>query len=346
MKSLYSCKQVCKSWYNIIKHLKFIQLHLLNNNNNNPNNNPPCLIIRQTWNEDYRVRLIYNNNNNNNPPCLIIRQTWNEDYHVRLIYNENVKALDETTLISSIVKVNSPPKRYVEIYSCNGLIFTVAKFNGWVLDIEPYFIINPITQDQIVVPKPPLIECIKDYLFGFGFDPVSKVFKVITIVTLQDTVCEIVAQVYNVGTNEWGMSSEIQFNIPSKSNDNESNKESNVFVNRALHWIGSTKISTGNTAQQIVLFNLDTEEFQQLPLPPGLGDKNIKRNLLVLGECLGVVHAIHAEYIRIWVMKDYRLESSWSKEYIIRHMPIDTSGASSLSANSYDEERRNFAFML
>lgn len=75
----------------------------------------------------------------------------------------------------------------------------------------------------------------------------------------------------------------------------------------------------------IVSFNLDTEVFQEVPLPSGfeLDAREFNHYLVVLGECVCVVHTVKTEHIEIWVMKEYGVESSWVKEYIIQNVDFD-----------------------
>lgn len=191
-----------------------------------------------------------------------------------------------------------------EIYSTNGLGFS-GKY--------PFFICNPVTGEKMEFPyHPPYIDR-EDSKCWFGFAPLSKVFKVVRFVyvMLQVFSIGIYAEVYNCATRKWSVIP----NVPFFNNTKE-----NVLVNGVLHWMGLT-----NNLDANVSFNLDSEEFQEVPLPSGflLDISKFKLYLVILGECLCIVHTVEAEHIEIWVMKEYGVESAWVKEYIIQDIDLE-----------------------
>ncbi|KAL3624743.1 hypothetical protein CASFOL_031411 [Castilleja foliolosa] len=73
---------------------------------------------------------------------------------------------------------------------------------------------------------------------------------------------------------------------------------------------------------KIIAFDLGSEKYRQMPLPPPLEERYIpvKRYLSVLDGCLVLSDYSHAdsrdderELYDVWVMKDYGVEDSWIK---------------------------------
>ncbi|KAF9610525.1 hypothetical protein IFM89_022805 [Coptis chinensis] len=172
-----------------------------------------------------------------------------------------------------------------QIHSCHGLVFSCR---------PPYFVSNPITGEHGVVPKPPMSE-LEALVTGFGYDSVYEVFKVIRILeVLEGNKCCTSAEVFNFGYGKWRCIRKVQYNY--------NKKNVNVFLNGALHWIGSP--CENRDSDVIISFNLDTEEFHPLPLPKFcLGTENFSLYLSVLGGRLHLVHTLNRKHIKVWVMK-------------------------------------------
>ncbi|KAL5730505.1 hypothetical protein ACHQM5_003313 [Ranunculus cassubicifolius] len=198
-----------------------------------------------------------------------------------------------------------------------------------------YFICNPSTGEHTVIPDC-TIDTPRSYRYvitGFGWDAVSDVLKFIRISdnSIADICLGTFLEVYNVGTGEWKVikwAGAEQAPVRASSMSWFSRKP-NTFLKGRLHWLACPY----DESMTIISLRMDTDEFQPLPLPQdldldptfvGLGNFGHKRRfnhyLLVLGECLSLVHDINDEHIEIWMMKVYGLQSSWEKRYIIRNV--------------------------
>ncbi|KAL3504183.1 hypothetical protein ACH5RR_034024 [Cinchona calisaya] len=75
----------------------------------------------------------------------------------------------------------------------------------------------------------------------------------------------------------------------------------------------------------ISCFNLEEELFQPFPAPPELDQHNIA-SLELYHDCLCVCDNTLDFDLVIWVMKEYGIKKSWSKEFVIDKHPIDLVG--------------------
>ncbi|KAL5727998.1 hypothetical protein ACHQM5_001129 [Ranunculus cassubicifolius] len=285
IKSLCPCRWVNKSWFNAIKNPAFIEM--------------------------YHSKVILNNS-----PCIIyqVERYYRDPYFIDLECLDDTDNMPKSTLCNPKMPISN-----LSIYSCNGLILSGKKHDY--RETYTLFVCNPITGEQVAIPKP-VYDDREDVKSGFGFAPISKVFKVIRMAEVRIPfrfLSETDVEVYNCGTGEWrGVN-----NVPYLFNLYYETPNTNVLVNGALHWIGVPNLAKADDV--IVAFDLETEVFQEVPLPPGfkLDTDNIKQYLVVLGECLCIVHTVKKDHIEIWVMKDYGVESSWVKEYVIKQLMWD-----------------------
>lgn len=88
---------------------------------------------------------------------------------------------------------------------------------------------------------------------------------------------------------------------------------SEALVNGALHWLGQAKVSH---SQLIISFNLENEGFYQIPSPNCRFDM-LQSHLLLLGGCLSLTVHTDKNNIDIWLMKNYGIQGSWTKEFTI-----------------------------
>ncbi|KAL6293551.1 hypothetical protein ACE6H2_001693 [Prunus campanulata] len=85
-----------------------------------------------------------------------------------------------------------------------------------------------------------------------------------------------------------------------------------ICLSGFLHWINYSRT-------MICAFDLESEDFQELPLPPGWDLESLKKSGLdfrVLRGCLSVT-VRSMERMSIWVMKEYGVKESWSLEFNI-----------------------------
>ncbi|KAL5725166.1 hypothetical protein ACHQM5_008340 [Ranunculus cassubicifolius] len=230
-----------------------------------------------------------------NSPCVIFLDIdFREKYHF-LINHEDLE-LRKTELPRYLAQL---PRPLPEMASCNGLIFSHR---------QPYFICNPITGEHMVLPRPEFGS--KDTVTGFGFDVVSKVFKVIRIMEDEEEMfaSNTYLEVFNFSSGKWSFKHGVHCSFDTTAN---------VYFNGSLHWIGSPRV--------IISFNLHTEEFQQIPLPRVInsGSSTSEPYLVVLQTSLCVIRTVTKEHIEIWAMKEYTSQPIWGKIFTIQDIKME-----------------------
>ncbi|PIA34622.1 hypothetical protein AQUCO_03700127v1 [Aquilegia coerulea] len=292
VKSLLRFRCVCKTWLEVLKNnLYFSNLHLhyqLMETKHNPNPNDDHGIVFELLERGNEFKYCYADN-----------------------YNE----IDKTTFLKF------PFSMSCEIVGiCNGLIclrYHISERNS------NFYLWNPLIGDVFTVPYSiPIPSCfcnpggIRQTVFGFGFHEDTNEFKVIRIFYVipykwKHLKSEILSHVsvYTLGTNSWRILPDISYKV-TKGN------ESSVLVNGALHWFGA---KTGTIVYDVIVsFDLKDEVFQHIPSPKGVRFKYpYSRQIGHMGGLLSFFSSLANEYLHIWVMKEYGLAESWTKQFII-----------------------------
>ncbi|KAF7137913.1 hypothetical protein RHSIM_Rhsim07G0064200 [Rhododendron simsii] len=313
VKQILICKRVCKTWRNIISSPEFAKLHFARGET------VPLLRSSAPSRVSRTLFLV-------EPPehC-----SGFDDGPVKMKLDTKLKipVYDEETVIES-VEMDPPPKSGVKlraehhelkvVNSCNGLLCLCEPnldFPGMVWR-NPIAVCNPITGEYINLPDP--IEWDRDTKrslsihCGLGFSPKMNQYKVIRFREAffsREGEIGSMTEIHTLGTGSWKR----VFNVPSSL---YYNKGSPTYLNGSLHWIYTEEKGSNS----IVSFNFDNENFQSVPPPPfkickSLMDMNAELVLGVLRGCLSVCDGSGFEKLKIWVMKEYGVQESWSKEF-------------------------------
>ncbi|KAF9605687.1 hypothetical protein IFM89_018030 [Coptis chinensis] len=122
------------------------------------------------------------------------------------------------------------------------------------------------------------------------------------------------AEVYTLGSDTWR---EIPVSIPYIITFM---KRSSLAINGCVHWLVISRNDHDYGIRFILSFNVNTDEFSIIETPSPVNNHvnfGFVNNLMVLGERLCFIYGdglFRGE--EIWVMKDYGVHSSWSKEYV------------------------------
>ncbi|KAM5569670.1 hypothetical protein ABKV19_016931 [Rosa sericea] len=304
IKTLIKCRRVCKSWRSLFSDPRFTKDLLART--------PTCYLVMASG------RYFLLDFNDTSSP-------------------NGVAALKTTFLRSSDDFVGS----------CNGFLCLYKKQ----LNRHGFFISNPITGECLPLPKPmkqddpPPISCgpsadavtnnilaflestrpksVKEIVyqsccaFGFGFSPISGVYKVVLFTSSRlieaSSPLEFVLRsgplkvmVLTVGSGSWRyIGDSVMCNF---------DHQSGIYLNGCLHWIG---LPTQGT-RFIYAFDIESECFQQIYLPPFTLDNEItKCNLGVVNGCLSITVPSSYDFT-VWVMKDHGVKEPWTKELDIK----------------------------
>jgi len=158
---------------------------------------------------------------------------------------------------------------------------------------------------------------ISDQYFGFGFSPRTREYKLVRIsrCSYEDgrTYCQ--TMIFSLGKNgcqDYEIHS--PFVCPDQSSD--------VVVGGAIHWLCEGEKSTwfDIKLRSILSFDLYEEKFQLIPKPNCQINRFCK--ISVLGGCLALTGDFNDEYgiheVHIWVLKEYGVKESWTKEFVLR----------------------------
>ncbi|KAG5009984.1 hypothetical protein JHK87_018499 [Glycine soja] len=150
-----------------------------------------------------------------------------------------------------------------------------------------------------------------EFLFGFGYDPSTDDYLLILVSTFFITPPEVGLHVFSFKTCSW------KEYYPSLSYDDCGNKcRAGSLLNGALHWL---VFSRDKKRHVIIAIDLIQMILFEIPLLDSLiSEKYLIDCLRVIGGCLGVCCWVQErEVTEIWVMKEYKVQSSWTKSFVI-----------------------------
>ncbi|PIA30008.1 hypothetical protein AQUCO_05700007v1 [Aquilegia coerulea] len=152
---------------------------------------------------------------------------------------------------------------------------------------------------------------------GFTFDKITNTYKVVCTWQFAngiygDSFLKTGVEIYILGSGRWRSVEDVPsyFFCPPIT--------SQVFVNRALHGLIRYCRSDSEFDNGIGAKDITSENFRILEEPPR-DNSTRSRTLAVLKESLCLIDYTvgQLEEICLWIMKDYGIKKSWTKEYIV-----------------------------
>ncbi|KAK8346490.1 hypothetical protein V6Z11_A07G221000 [Gossypium hirsutum] len=282
--SLVQFKFVCKRWRALTQDPVLADMHL----SRKADGNDPCLILHC----DFPIR---------NQIYFLDLSAHNQD-------KDKVKRL--------YVPFQATMPEFDVVGSCNGLLcLSDSLYN------DALYIHNPFTMDCIELPKSRQYSD-HELVFGFGFHPKTKEYKVVKIVYYRNTSSYSRArrtvypqsdvQIYTLGSSSWRSLGKVSYQFV--------RRPSEALVNGRLHWVSRPR--RYHPARRLISFDLADEQFREVPKPDCGGLNRCNFHLSVLGGCLAA--AVYGNYgkLEIWVMKCYNVKESWVKQFTIgAYMP-------------------------
>ena len=91
------------------------------------------------------------------------------------------------------------------------------------------------------------------------------------------------------------------------------------LVSGALHWIAGEGEVKNPKDRMIVSFDVNSEKFRKLALPPGhIEAKNFETHLSSFRGKLAFIRSEHPAFVfSIWVMREYGVVDSWTKIFVV-----------------------------
>lgn len=276
---------VCKSWYSLITNPSFISTHLSHQSN------PTFKTSTKTiYSVPYRFYL-HNIDDN--------LDDWVE--------------LDCPVGILNLI-----------VGCCNGVICLFDYFSPgrrslilWNPSIRKAFAL-PL---PISIPDPAFMSHVLDggfryynlpnFTLGFGFDPVSKDYKVVRVYWRWEKDRDVTflhADVCSLSKNGWRtVKSSVEggrFDI----------KHRGVYVSGVIHWMCKLKLANKVFLRTVLAFNLANEEFSQILLPNPLSCSVLLSVRVIEDEDKAkLAVSSTGDESNVWVMEEYGVENSWRK---------------------------------
>ncbi|XP_026383646.1 F-box/kelch-repeat protein At3g06240-like [Papaver somniferum] len=162
------------------------------------------------------------------------------------------------------------------------------------------------------MPRSPNQDYEKDIgIYGFGYNYNIDDYKVFKIV---DVSGETTVEVYTLGLDSWKSILTIPYRF-------DANRTAGVLVNGSLHWLGET--GDEDIFNTIISLDISNDGFEEVKLPKEtLEDGHLFGNVELLEGCLCVLSYIYKVRYEVWVMRDYGVQESWTKRYVISHERI------------------------
>ncbi|KAK8674287.1 hypothetical protein V6N13_112581 [Hibiscus sabdariffa] len=253
----------------------------------------------------------------NDDPCLILHG----DFPIRnLLYflDLSVHNQDKEKVKRLYVPFQATMPEFDVVGSCNGLLcLSDSLYN------DALYVHNPFTMDFMELPKSRQYPD-QELVFGFGFHPKTKEYKVVKIVYYRNTsnysygrarrtvYPQSDVQIFTLGTSSWRSLGKVSYQFV--------RRPSEALVCGRLHWVSRPR--RYHPARRIISFDLADEQFREVPKPDCGGLNKCNFHLSVLRGRLAV--AVYGNYgkLEIWVLKCYNEKESWAKEFTIgAYMP-------------------------
>ncbi|KAJ7980172.1 F-box protein [Quillaja saponaria] len=207
-------------------------------------------------------------------------------------------------------KINLPISKFGLVNSCNGLLCLSGSDRE-----EPIYVCNPVLGEYITVPSATKDRHWGSFL-GLGFCARTNQYKVLQTFypNIESSWLNYLeAEIYTLGTGVWRSIGHAPRALVASP--------FNAFLHGALHWVPRA----GNSSEFIYSFNFESEKFGSVPPPPYFGQSEKQFSdflkLGVLEDCLLLcVFGNDHRKFDIWIMKDYGVKESWTKQFVIENL--------------------------
>ncbi|QHO09538.1 F-box protein CPR30-like [Arachis ipaensis] len=305
-KHLAGLRYVSKLWYSLISDPHFAELHF----HHSPASTNACFVIEK----------------------------GTVAYFVDLdaLFSDNNDAL-QVRKVSPRFKMESPP-HFEVLGSCRGFVLLHQH--------ESFLVVwNPLTGSSKLISHSHIASRFKhkgwlpweDHPYGFGYDASQDDYLV--VVPWHDKHGQDHFDCFSLRTNSW-----IDFNAALPKPLGFLHWHSpGLFFNGAIHWVPSI---LNDYRDAILIFDLKERTFSMISVPEQLETRSwIYSGLALLGGCLALYNRnIGRVKTEIWVMKEYKVHSSWTLYQIptFDFRPLYLSSAMDLIGKRYTPDKSEF----
>uniref|UniRef100_A0A7C8ZJK2 F-box domain-containing protein n=1 Tax=Opuntia streptacantha TaxID=393608 RepID=A0A7C8ZJK2_OPUST len=221
------------------------------------------------------------------------------------------ESMDEIMAIDSpcVSQIND----FFRMVGCvNGL---VCLSDDIVEETDALILWNPIIRRFLTLPQPNADIVSADmgrYVYGFGFDSLVNDYKVIRILyhgnqNFEASELEALTAIFRLSRGSWEINSSTSLPLLDSRQ---------AYVHGVIHWLAYKSFILGCDAS--------SEKFKKIMLPTSLQNVNV-RNLTIAPWCglLSIFESgIWSGRLCLWTMKDYGMEESWVKQFVIEYPAI------------------------
>ncbi|PIA39477.1 hypothetical protein AQUCO_02600135v1 [Aquilegia coerulea] len=281
--------------------------------------------VNKTWLQLFTTdpqfaQLYLNKSNRKNTTILAIRYELQQFQHKPLVYSSAVNIRSECDKVA--VPLELP------FYRGGTYSYLIGGIrNGLVLvnlddDKKKLFIWNPLTNDYIDIPYPPTTNhfprCDEIRGFGFGLIQATNQYKVIRFCDCKyrhfdEGVKKSHVSVYTLGIDSsWRNLKDISYYSIFRDC-------TAPLVNGVIHWNAFTG-SNFIDDKRILSFDMKDEIFGEIPHPKHINANYPESFYDSVGELDGLLCMLGrdcGENIQVWVMQEYGVANSWTKQFTI-----------------------------
>ncbi|XP_057453064.1 F-box/kelch-repeat protein At3g23880-like [Lotus japonicus] len=254
---------------------------------------------------------------------------------LRFLNEDQVESFDLGSSLddrSAVLTLNAPPPsmscdRHNPLYflgSCRGFMLLVYETTSDVI------VWNPTTKFHQRIPK-----LDHEFMFcnlcGFGYDSASDDYFVVVITLFHQFRNGTKIYTFSMKTKSWCDTKYVNNVHYMRYRHGFRRAEPGVCLNNSLHWL-VTSIDTKLSV--VIAFDLGEKCLSDIPLTSELAVELTPEeeltpkgySLRVLGGCLSLCYSsegVWREQAEIWVMKEYKVQSSWTKVFVMYFCDMD-----------------------
>ncbi|CDO97661.1 unnamed protein product [Coffea canephora] len=201
----------------------------------------------------------------------------------------------------------------VIVGSCNGLLCLYYALQN------AYVILNPILGEYVVSGCLPSSTPAYTYMnhSGFGFCPGTRQYKIVRFMCVTYVVgslvftpeTEVMVEIHTLGSTSWRKI----YNVPCPKIQGSFDP----LLNGCFHWI----TTSCKPSDLICSLDLEKECLKHLPTPRHFSQSYVNKiswiTVGILGGCLCLCYVYEDNLFEAWVMKDYGVKESWTKDFSI-----------------------------